>query len=60
MYVDSIWDREKDVVKVVERDPKKGRLFQEYPAKYVFYYPDQKGKHRSIYGEPLSRISTKS
>ena len=60
MYVDSIWDREKDVVKVVERDLKKGRLFQEYPAKYVFYYPDQKGKHRSIYGEPLSRISTKS
>lgn len=60
MYVDSIWDREKDVVKVIERDPKKGRLYQEYPAKYVFYYPDQKGKHRSIYGEPLSRVSTKS
>ena len=60
MYVDSIWDREKDVVKVVERDSKKGRLYQEFPAKYVFYYPDQKGKHYSIYGEPLSRVSTKS
>lgn len=60
MYVDSIWDREKDVVKVVERDSKKGRIYQEYPAKYVFYYPDPKGKYHSIYGDPLSRVSTKS
>jgi len=60
MYVDAMWDREKDIVKVVERDPKKGRLFQEYPARYIFYYPDQKGKYRSIYGDSLSRVLTKS
>jgi DNA polymerase elongation subunit (family B) len=59
-YVDSIWDREKDVVRVVERDPKKGRIYQEFPARYVFYYPDQKGKHRSIFGETLNRVSCKS
>lgn len=45
-YVDAIWDREKDIVHVVERDSKKGRIYQDYPAKYMFYYPDAKGKHR--------------
>lgn len=59
-YVDAIWDRDKDTVFVIERDPKKGKIFQEYPARYVFYYPDQKGKHKSIYGENLSRVVTKS
>jgi DNA polymerase elongation subunit (family B) len=59
-YVDSIWNREKDVIHVVERDPKKGRIYQEYPARYVFYYPDAKGKYKSIYGENLSRVSCKS
>jgi hypothetical protein len=29
-----MWDRDKDVIRVVERDPKKGRIFQDYPAKY--------------------------
>ena len=59
-YVDAIWDRDNDIVKVVERDPKKGRIFQEFPARYVFYYPDQKGKYRSIYGESLSKVVCKS
>jgi DNA polymerase elongation subunit (family B) len=59
-YVDSIWDRDKDVIRVVERDPKKGRIFQDYPAKYVLYYPDAKGKYRSIYGDPLSKVSVKN
>lgn len=59
-YVDAIWDRDNDIIKVVERDPKKGRLFQEYPARYIFYYPDTKGKYKSIYGDSLSRVSTRS
>ena len=59
-YVDAIWDREKDVVHVVERDPKKGRLFQDFPARYIFYYPDNKGKYKSIFGESLNRITSKS
>ena len=59
-YVDAIWDRDKDIIKVVERDPKKGRLFQEYPARYVFYHPDQRGKYKSIYGESLSKVTCKS
>jgi len=59
-YVDGIWDRDNDIVKIVERDPKKGRLYQEYPAKHLFYYPDQKGKYKSIYGENLSRVVCKN
>ena len=59
-YVDALWDRDKDIIKVVERDPKKGRIYQEYPARYVFYHPDQKGKYKSIYGESLSKITCKT
>ena len=59
-YVDSIWDRDNDIVKVVERDPKKGRTFHEYPAKYIFYYPDQKGKYTSIFGNPLTKVACKN
>jgi DNA polymerase elongation subunit (family B) len=59
-YVDAIWDREKDIVRVVERDQKKGRIFTDYPARYQFYYPDQRGKYTSIYGENLSKVTAKS
>jgi hypothetical protein len=60
MYVDSIWDREKDIIHVVERDAKKGRIYREMPARYTFYYPDARGKYKSIYGENLSKITCKS
>ncbi|NBP01643.1 MAG: hypothetical protein EBU90_16210 [Proteobacteria bacterium] len=59
-YVDAIWDRENDLIRVVERDPKKGRTYQEYAARYIFYYPDNKGKYKSIFGDSLSRVLTKS
>jgi DNA polymerase elongation subunit (family B) len=59
-YVDAIWNRDKDIIYVVERDPKKGRIYQEYPARYLFYYPDQRGKYKSIYGENLNKVTSKS
>jgi len=59
-YVDAIWDRDKDVVRVVERDPVKGRTFHDYPAKYLFYYPDPKGKYRSIYGDSLTKVTART
>jgi len=58
-YVDAIWNRDDNVIRVVERDPKKGRIFTDYPAKYIFYYPDQRGKYKSIYGENLSKVQCK-
>ena len=47
-YVDAIHDRDSDRIFVVERTPEGKRAYNEYPANYVFYYPDNKGKHRSI------------
>ena len=57
-YVDALFDREADKISVVERREGK-RYFTEYPARYVAYYDDPKGKYKSIYGNPVSRISTK-
>ena len=59
-YVDAFYDREKDLISVVERDTKGQRHFKEYPARYIFYYPDAKGKYNSVYGDPLSRVSCKN
>jgi hypothetical protein len=54
-YVDGIIDRDRDIINIVERKDGK-RKFLQYPARYVFYYPDPKGKFRSIWGEPLTRV----
>ena len=58
-YVDAHFDRNADIIRVVERKDGK-RQFAEYPVKYTFYYEDQRGKYRSIYGDPLSRIICKN
>ena len=56
-YIDAYFDRQGDKINVVER--KNGeRIFQTYPAEYVFYYDDPKGKQRSIYGNPVTRFKT--
>lgn len=58
-YVDAIHSRDEDRIYVVERDTNGNRQYKEYPTNYVMYYPDPKGKHRSIYGDPVSRFSTR-
>ena len=58
-YIDALYDREHDRIHVVER--REGtRVYQEYPANYVMYYDDPRGKFRSIYGTPVSRFSTRN
>jgi DNA polymerase elongation subunit (family B) len=58
-YVDALFDREHDRIHVVER--RNGlREYREYPATYVFYYDDPRGKFRSIYGNSVSRFSTRN
>ncbi len=59
-YVDAFWDREKDIINVVERDEKGQRRYVEYPARYQFYYPDPKGKYRSMFGESLGKVTARS
>jgi DNA polymerase elongation subunit (family B) len=58
-YVDAYFDRDADIIRVVERKDDK-RYFTEYPVKYTFYYEDVKGKYKSIYGDALSRIVCKN
>jgi DNA polymerase elongation subunit (family B) len=58
-YVDALYDRAHDRIHVVER--KNGeRVYREYPANYVFYYDDPRGKFQSIYGTPVARFSSKN
>ena len=58
-YIDALYDREHDRIHVVER--RNGvRVYREYPANYIFYYDDARGKFRSIYDTPVSRFSTRN
>ena len=58
-YIDAILDNKSDRIHVVERTPEGKRLYKEYQTNYTFYYSDPKGKYRSIYGDPVSRFSTR-
>jgi len=58
-YVDALFDREKDRIHVVERVDGR-REYREFPASYCFYYADPRGKHTSIYGQPVSRFATRN
>jgi DNA polymerase elongation subunit (family B) len=59
VYIDAINDSKNDRIHVVERTPDSKRSYREFPANYVFYYSDPKGKYRSIYNDPISRFSTR-
>jgi DNA polymerase elongation subunit (family B) len=58
-YVDAVVDRDGDRIFVVERTVDGKRTYKEYPTTYTFYYSDSKGKYRSIYGDNVSRFSTR-
>ena len=58
-YVDCLFERDKDRIHVVERVNGQ-REYKEYPANYVFYYDDPRGKFRTIYDTPVSRFSTRN
>ena len=58
-YIDALFDREHDRIHTVERRNGE-RIYKEYPANYIFYYDDPRGKFQSIYGTPVSRFSTRN
>ena len=58
-YIDAILNRENDTITIIERGADDVRRTVEYPTNYTFYYKDPKGKYRSIYGDTLSRYSTR-
>jgi len=58
-YVDALFDRERDRIHIVGRRDSQ-RYYEEFPATYIFYYDDPRGKFRSIYGTPVARFSTRN
>ncbi len=59
-YVDAWFDRDNDIIRVVERNKKGDREFRDIPVKHTFYVKDPKGKQQSIYGDPVTRIVCKN
>ena len=58
-YVDAIYDRKHNRIKVVERINGK-RVFTDSPVIYEFYYADVNGKYKSVNGDSVSRVRTKN
>ena len=58
-YVDALFDRDHDRIHIVGRRDG-ARYYEEYPATYVLYYDDPRGKFRSIYSTPVARFSTRN
>jgi DNA polymerase elongation subunit (family B) len=58
-YIDALFDREHDRIHIVERRDGQ-RQYCEYPANYIFYYDDPRGKFQSIFGTPVARFSTRN
>jgi DNA polymerase elongation subunit (family B) len=58
-YVDALYDRGSDRIHIVERVGGQ-RVYKEYPANYIFYYDDPRGKFRTVYGTPVARFSSRS
>ena len=57
-YIDALFDKEHDRIHVVGRKDHE-RYYAEFPANYVFYYDDPRGKFRSVTGQSVSRFSTR-
>jgi len=58
-YVDAFFDRDADIIRCVERKDGK-RMYNEYQAKYTWYYEDPRGKYKSIFGDQLQRVVCKN
>lgn len=58
-YIDAVYQKEKDIINVVERVDGR-RVYKSFPAHYQFYYEDSKGAHTSISGERLSKVAVAS
>ncbi len=58
-YIDGLLDREKDIIKIVSRVNGE-RVFQEFKPDYSFYVTDKKGKYKTVYGTPVSKITPRS
>lgn len=56
-YVDAILEKDKNKIEVVERVNGK-RLYTSWPSRYVTYFPSERGKYTSIFGEKMEKFET--
>jgi len=54
-YVDAFYEQGKDIVTVVERVDGQ-RVIKELKPEHNFYYGDPQGKHKSIFGHPVTEV----
>ena len=58
-YVDAIYDKKLDLIRVVERVDGK-RILIDHKPEYNFYIADPRGSHKSIYGESVQEVRCKN
>jgi len=58
-YVDAIYDKKLDLIRVVERVDGK-RILVDHKPEYNFYIADPRGSHKSIYGEAVQEVRCKN
>jgi DNA polymerase elongation subunit (family B) len=58
-YIDAVYVKDKDIINVVERIDGV-RKYKQFPAHYLFYYPDAKGAFTSIDGKKLGKVAVAS
>ena len=58
-YVDAIYDKKLDLIRVVERVDG-NRLLVDHKPEYNFYVADPRGSYQSIYGEPVQEVRCKN
>ena len=59
MYVDAIYDKNRDQIRVVERVDGK-RILVDYKPEYNFYVTDPRGQHTSIHGDKVTEVRCRS
>lgn len=56
-YVDAILNKDTNTVDVVERVNGQ-RVFKSWPSRYVVYFPSDRGKYTSIFGQKMDKYET--
>lgn len=59
MYVDCIYFKDKDICRIAERVDGK-RVLKDVPVEYTFYYNDTNGRYTSMYGDRVSKFTTRN
>jgi DNA polymerase elongation subunit (family B) len=56
-YVDAILEKDKNRIEVVERVNGQ-RVYTSWPSRYVVYFPSERGRYTSIFGQRMDKFET--